>query len=1510
MRRFLTVIALSILTATSAPGQFFPLETGGGNGRFIGPPRSISQQLRIAGESIQERRYGDAVVVLGDLLQRRPTGDEEDGELAGQDFFLDADESGTVVRVDETLIAAARRMMNNLPADAIATYELRYGAEARKTLDEAAKKRRWDDVTEVRRRFFHTAAGRDATGLMIRHAISLGEVTRARRLIDALTQHPTLSASAHGELLALLESLPSGGAASDDEKSLSQETDPQTRFASIKPRRQRVPIDYRMFDGHHPAPGVAGGQLPLADPRYTVDTTGSSRQERTLRESTDTMSAVGELPPPSSVPLRVGNQILMRTTERLVGVDFENGKRIWEYPWFKTDNDIESSELAMDGMPDEESGSSLLKQRVWNDLPYGRMSSDGTRVFVLGDLAQVQVAAFSPLMGMQGTRPADTKTNSLIALDLATEGKLVWQIGGDLPADDALAGAFILGAPLPVGDALYVMIELSGDILLVCLDPETGTQRWRQQLLAVESGGIDTDPVRRVAGASAAYHDGVLICNTGAGAIVAVDVEDRSLMWGVTIDRNDAIKQTMLTRRDGFIPDQLMKRWWDGTPTIIDETIFVTPIESDRLFALDLLTGEKRWPEVARAQTGSRYMAGVQDGTIVLVGSDNVRGLNASTGTTKGRKTWKTRGGWLDATEYVSGLGTFGVIENPVTGDSEPAYFVPTTSNRIIAVSLRDGSALVHRTVSFPAGNLVSVDGQIISQSPTLLSVAFGQASLEPRVAAALQDNPNDVALMVQKAQLLIEQDKRGEALTWLNKARAIKPDDDDVRVLSIRAMLGALREDFTNNADLLATLDLLIESPVQRAELLKLQVRASLDRTQPLAAVGRLLELSKLISEESTLSTQSSPLENEPSRFVSMDSWIGARAAEAVTLADDDTRESIASTIAAYLDPFASASVPRLQRLVQQFGAIPGSDSLVRQLVKRYVSNGQWLAMERAILAAGETTPDHLEKLTTWQATAVAIAYADGGLRPDADAALTVAMKDDSDDAARAAAASLGRDLDNVLAASRGGRSLGKWEGKLSVVLPNEPIVGRIAANRRINVGENKRVVGQSFRGWQLVSEDSSPVAMRDPLGIVRPILVDNVNRREETQRQSVISGGLMIAILPGELVAVNLFDLVRGQADPVLWRRAWRTEGTGSGFRRKSESTSFGDLIFSYVVSSGGNGSVASEMHLGPIVGDTFYLLQGTELIALDAITQTPRWRNTDAPRDGMVVCDGSTVAVVSPSSNAILKYDCRDGRRIGEDPFTDYKLWASTDQSVLMYRDLPEGKRELRLLNPITGETLLEHTFTGIGPDKRVFGRIVEGNYVVTLATDGETLIWDLKNARVVTESKTDPIPRLSGLHVMPRHDSVVLLPVTTESTDDSANFPITTTSGEAHVRVDTVAFAVDTQTGAVQWSCPLGDESWGCTLSQSSVSPVVLLSRGRSKYLTTGSRLKTLDVLAIDTRDGSTLPSMDIPVDSFNNEIETRLTVQPPQSRVLVNIGPMMLDYAIGDRVITPPNRDLP
>ena len=64
-------------------------------GRFVPVPRTLQKQMREAKEAIEDSRYNDAVISLGDLLAR-VTEEGDEGELSSQDFFLDAGDDGVL----------------------------------------------------------------------------------------------------------------------------------------------------------------------------------------------------------------------------------------------------------------------------------------------------------------------------------------------------------------------------------------------------------------------------------------------------------------------------------------------------------------------------------------------------------------------------------------------------------------------------------------------------------------------------------------------------------------------------------------------------------------------------------------------------------------------------------------------------------------------------------------------------------------------------------------------------------------------------------------------------------------------------------------------------------------------------------------------------------------------------------------------------------------------------------------------------------------------------------------------------------------------------------------------------------------------------------------------------------------------------------------------------------------------------------------------------------------------
>ena len=85
---------------------------------------------------------------------------------------------------------------------------------------------------------------------------------------------------------------------------------------------------------------------------------------------------------------------------------------------------------------------------------------------------------------------------------------------------------------------LYELAEVSGEIRLLALEAATGKVLWSQQIALVEQDVL-RDPARRWTAVSPSYADGILVCPTANGAIVAIELATRSLLWGYQYAEKD-----------------------------------------------------------------------------------------------------------------------------------------------------------------------------------------------------------------------------------------------------------------------------------------------------------------------------------------------------------------------------------------------------------------------------------------------------------------------------------------------------------------------------------------------------------------------------------------------------------------------------------------------------------------------------------------------------------------------------------------------------------------------------------------------------------------------------------------------------------------------------------------------------------------------------------------------------------------------------------------------------------
>ena len=166
---------------------------------FQPAPSDVRRPLMYAEKAIEEGRYSDAALRLGQLLMNESLDDPE-----AQDYFLVGVEESEAALVTQRLRAKAQQMIADLPPQGRQAYELQFGAQARALLDEALAQQDDRKLGDVIRRFFHTRAGYEACLLAGRSELAQGRPLAAALHLQRLADVPAAVAAFDPELSLLL----------------------------------------------------------------------------------------------------------------------------------------------------------------------------------------------------------------------------------------------------------------------------------------------------------------------------------------------------------------------------------------------------------------------------------------------------------------------------------------------------------------------------------------------------------------------------------------------------------------------------------------------------------------------------------------------------------------------------------------------------------------------------------------------------------------------------------------------------------------------------------------------------------------------------------------------------------------------------------------------------------------------------------------------------------------------------------------------------------------------------------------------------------------------------------------------------------------------------------------------------------------------------------------------------------------------------------------------------------
>ena len=147
--------------------------------------------------------------------------------------------------------------------------------------------------------------------------------------------------------------------------------------------------------GQSSAHAETGSGFPLFSPRWSSETLGKFQTASELENWIDLMAKNQVAPVPKTNLLTIGDTIVIRTAEEMIGIDAATGKRRWRFPGAESELggsysdptkfarvSPESIETGSKGRP-HYARKAKYYERVLQDSIFSQIASDGKMVFCI-----------------------------------------------------------------------------------------------------------------------------------------------------------------------------------------------------------------------------------------------------------------------------------------------------------------------------------------------------------------------------------------------------------------------------------------------------------------------------------------------------------------------------------------------------------------------------------------------------------------------------------------------------------------------------------------------------------------------------------------------------------------------------------------------------------------------------------------------------------------------------------------------------------------------------------------------------------------------------------------------------------------------------------------------------------------------------------------------------------------------------------------------------------------------
>ena len=1449
------------------------------------PPRELRQALSAGQRAIEDERFADAVDSLAEILNHPQS----------EDYFIKDLRDGSTSSLKQATLDA----LGSLPPAGREIYELQFGSEAQRILDQAILELDPRRLAEVTRRFFHTQAGYEASILLGRYHFDHGQPLAAAWHLERVFDSAFDRRPFEPELTLLLAGAwqmaenPSRGAEvltelhEDDPSvilpigkegiSLAQVIKNPTAWLEREFGNARqvgavgVANDWAMFRGNAQRNAVSRGSRPIGDFRWRVPTAnrGDIRGDIAALQTAQASSDLSTIP--AIHPIAVGDCVLMRGPGGLLSVSLKSGKRIWTYPWQDELESPPSPDLELFGGQRSHAGQSQLlklRRRIWDDAIYGQISSDDELVFIIHETPDDSLGRNIPqqAIGFPGVNISGLirRANQLVALELPTEGKTRWINGGQDGDEPELTDAFFMGAPLPLDGQLYALVEMQDEVRLVVLDGQSGKLDWSQQLAHIDNpAALRTGSVRHFAGATPSYAEGILVCPTSAGTVVAVDVATRTLLWGYQYP----LANVAMRRNQGgaFFPALTMmptagKRWADASVTLVNGKVLLTPVESDELHCLDLFTGKPVW-EKAIPRGEWIYLAGVADGNVIIVGGSQVEARNLIDGTAA----WNAPLA-IPNDEQPSGRGL----------QIGQEYFLPTTANQLLVFDMLGGELRSTVETNVQLGNLICHGDQILSLGPDWLYSFYQIDHLREIVGRQLAEAPDDPRTLEDAARLYASDGQPRKAIESLLRAVESYPPDSprltDAKKLLVDTVLDLLKNDFGGNSNLVQDLDQYIDDPAQQARYLRLLAN-DLDRKQENAEAFRtylkLVESLPAIPTPDTEISEPRMLRISRHHQARNSCWINGRLRSLSDRIDGDTMAELTPLVSEQFQTSAGSSMDSLRRRMKFYAGLPVSLEPALRLAEE-------LAEEDRTLEAGLLFAELMwggnDDVAARSTIRLADLMASDGF-PNEAAALYKkaaeawpALKIDDAPTASEMVTALARDP--IVGPWLNGQAV--WNDGTVEEFDPDPVATSGQPRYRpylpITISERHGRQDESMR--VALDLPLQEVVVFDRYGVVKSRTSWKTDLRNVRIHPGVpngkIRGHLLVLSLGSEIIAVDLRGNDRGRG--ILWRASVNSTLTANLQLRQTQIKPvpipyLGGSVLRLIRAIGPDQRRIGV--LGPLTTDRVCFQQGHQLRAVDPVTGELQWARHDFPTGCDLFGDERHLYVVPPNETTATVLDLVDGQNVTNRPVPEEaRRWTTRGQMVVTWDGDSRGNRATVLR---VYDVWRQKDAWSVELPPLTRGCLVGQEELALLEPEGRFRIFNIVTGTTIVDDMVEPEPALELIQVH-RDDHQYLL--TTSQKDDKKirerrrqNMVIQAAPrlNNSGVMVDGRVYAFDREGGTQTWEGPARIDSYGLPLNQPFDLPVLVFMREvryQKKPPKPGAN-QILELLCIDRRDGRLL-----------------------------------------------------